>query len=165
MAGEPVPFELRQPGYLKALMEPASLDGYEPKWSGKDGYKFSWIPPWMDYWLFGPPVIRDSSPGVMAMIFGRTEHDKEWNPKPKGPLQMSFNNLCLIFMYILFMYVPFHGCSSEDSCHTTIHPPSRRWTWTASMVSCAHVTPAASARARSTVCQRRNRNSACSSAR
>ena len=32
MAGEPVPFELRQPGYLKALMEPASLDGYEPKW-------------------------------------------------------------------------------------------------------------------------------------
>lgn len=93
-------FQTRQPGYLRAIIDPSSLKGYKPKNKG--------LPLWLDYSLYGPPAVRDSSPGVMAMIFGRTEHDTEWNPKKKNVVLRSFNTLCLIAMYIFFMYLPYH---------------------------------------------------------
>jgi len=94
-------FRQQQPSYLRAMFQPSSLRGYQPKNKG--------IPAWLDYALYGPPVIRDSSPGVMAYIFGRTEHDKLWNPTKKGPHVRGVNILCLIAMYIFFLYVPYHA--------------------------------------------------------
>ena len=44
----------------------------------------------------------------MAMVFGRTEHDTVSNPKKKNTLTRAFNTLCLIFMYVLFIYYPYH---------------------------------------------------------
>lgn len=110
---------LNQPSYLGAMLSPKSLDGYKPKNAS--------IPKWLDFWLYGPPEIRSSDPSVnwycwlFAMVFGRTEHDATWNNKKhwqaklglrgapkKGAVLMSFNSACLIFMYILFLFVPFH---------------------------------------------------------
>ena len=93
-------FIYRQPGYIQAMLSPSSLRGYAAKYKG--------LPKWLDYWLFGPPVIRDSTPGGMAYIFGRSEHDKDWNPNGKGKATRGFNALFLICMYICFVYVPFH---------------------------------------------------------
>ena len=108
-------FLQRQPGYLQSILNPATLRGYAPKNKS--------IPLWLDYCLYGPPSIRDSDPTtsawcwLFAILFGRTEHDTEWNGKgwkvlrgspKKGPLLRGFNGLCLVFMYILFMYLPFH---------------------------------------------------------
>ena len=101
-----VPFSQRQPGYLQAALHPETLRGYVPKNTS--------IPAWLDYALYGPPAVRDSSPDtsivcwVFAVVFGRTEHDKQWNPKKKSALTQGFNSLCLVFMYILFMYLPWH---------------------------------------------------------
>ena len=67
-----------------------------------------WTPLWLDYAMFGPPLIRDSSPGFMAMIFGRTDYDTVWNPTKKGTLKRAFNSLCLIFFYFALMILPFH---------------------------------------------------------
>ena len=99
---EEVDFIYRQPGYLQAVFSPESLRGYEPKKMIKG------CPVWLDYWLFGPPVIRDSSPGGMAYIFGRTEYDTEWNKTKKGPLTRGFHMLVLLAAYVFFFYVPFH---------------------------------------------------------
>jgi len=93
-------FNRKQPGYIYAMLSPSSLKGY--------GAKHNNIPKFLDYWLFGPPAVRDSSPGGMALIFGRTDHDTNWNKKPKGTLVRAFNSLFLIAMYICFLYVPFH---------------------------------------------------------
>ena len=93
-------FATRQPGYLRAYFDPSTLRGYKAKNQG--------LPVWLDYWLYGPPAVRDSSPGVMAFIFGRTEHDTVYNPKKKNPIVRAFNALCLIAMYIFFCYLPFH---------------------------------------------------------
>ena len=91
-------FAIRQPSYVRAIFQPASLRGYRPKTKR--------LPLWLDYILYGPPVIRDSSPGSMAMVFGRTDHDTTWNRKPKGTLKRSFNGLALIAAYIFFFFVP-----------------------------------------------------------
>lgn len=110
---------LNQPGYFTAMISPKSLEGYKPKNKS--------IPKWLDFWCYGPPEIRSSDPSVnlycwlFAMIFGRTEHDTKWNNKnhwqakvglrgspKKGAVLQSFNTLCLIFMYIFFMVLPFH---------------------------------------------------------
>ena len=93
-----VPFSHRQPTYIRALLQPSSLRGYARKNKS--------LPAWFDYWLYGPPVIRDSSPGAMAYIFGRTEHDTNW--KKKSAIQRGINAAFLIAAYIFFLYVPFH---------------------------------------------------------
>jgi hypothetical protein len=98
---EEVEFIYRQPGYIRAVISPSTLRGYEPK-------KMFPCPLWLDYWLFGPPIIRDSSPGGMAMIFGRTEYDTEWNKTKKGPLVRGFNFLVLLAAYVFFLYIPYH---------------------------------------------------------
>lgn len=97
-------FARRQPSYFTAIMDPTSLRGYTHKQLA--GLK--WTPLWLDYAMFGPPLIRDSSPGWMAAIFGRTDHDTKWNPKKKGTLKRAWNSLCLIAIYIFLMYVPAH---------------------------------------------------------
>ena len=81
-----------------------ALRGYKHKQMA--GLK--WTPLWLDYAMFGPPLIRDSSPGFMAMIFGRTDYDTDWNPTKKGTLKRAFNSLCLIFFYFALMILPFH---------------------------------------------------------
>ena len=93
-----IPFAQRQPSYWRAILQPSSLDGYEAKQAN--------LPRWLDYALFGPPAVRDSSPGAMAYIFGRTEHDVKWNPKKKGPLTRGFNAIFLIASYIFFCVLP-----------------------------------------------------------
>ena len=93
-----VPFSHRQPTYIRALLQPSSLRGYARKNKS--------LPAWLDYSLYGPPVIRDSSPGAMAYIFGRTEHDTNW--KKKSAIQRGINAAFLIAAYIFFLYVPFH---------------------------------------------------------
>ena len=95
-----LPFEQRQPSSLRAILVPSSLDGYQAKTRS--------LPRWLDYVLFGPPAVRDSSPGSMAFIFGRTEHDAAWNPSPKGPVTRAFHAMFLSLAYLLFLIVPFH---------------------------------------------------------
>ena len=95
-----VDFVQRQPSYLRATFVPASLRGYKAK--------YPVLPRFLDYALFGPPVIRDSSPGGMAYVFGRTEHDTQWNKKPKGSLARGMHMLVLFSAYIFFLYAPVH---------------------------------------------------------
>eukprot|EP00322_Chrysochromulina_rotalis_P025702 CAMPEP_0115861174 /NCGR_PEP_ID=MMETSP0287-20121206/17518_1 /TAXON_ID=412157 /ORGANISM="Chrysochromulina rotalis, Strain UIO044" /LENGTH=155 /DNA_ID=CAMNT_0003315543 /DNA_START=30 /DNA_END=497 /DNA_ORIENTATION=- len=93
-------FNRKQPSYMRALFQPSCLRDYKPKNKS--------TPKWLDYWLYGPPAVRDSSPGGMAVIFGRTEHDKDYYPNGKSTLLRSFNGLFLICAYIFFLYVPYH---------------------------------------------------------
>ena len=64
------------------------------------------LPVWLDFFIYGPPAVRDSSPGMMALIFGRTDHDR--TTAKKTWLRRAFNMLCLVAMYIFFLYVPMH---------------------------------------------------------
>ena len=44
---ESVPFDDRQPSYLRAMIDPKSMIGYVPKNKS--------IPAWLDYICYGPP--------------------------------------------------------------------------------------------------------------
>ena len=98
-------FNAAQPSYISAILNPKVLADYKPKMKKFNGVP---IPKWLDYCCFGPPAVRDSSPGGMALIFGRTEHDTKYYPKGKGKALRAFNAIFLICMYICFLYVPFH---------------------------------------------------------
>lgn len=98
-------FNAAQPSYISAILNPKVLADYKPKMKKFKGVP---IPKWLDYCCFGPPAVRDSSPGGMALIFGRTEHDTKYYPKGKGKALRAFNAIFLICMYICFLYVPFH---------------------------------------------------------
>jgi len=112
-----VPFAQRQPGYLQAVYSPSSLRGYAPKNKG--------IPKWLDYWLYGPPIVRDSSPHAMAYVFGRTEHDKEWNKTPKGSVNRLFKSTFLILAYIFFFICSFGSIARTIAeYHKGVPPPA-----------------------------------------
>ena len=103
-------------------------EGYSPKVKA--------LPVWLDFLLFGPPAVRDSSPGMMALIFGRTEHDTINGNK--SVLRRFFNGLCILMMYFLVLYVPAHlvfmdgvaeywqSSPREVFCHATrpLHKPN-----------------------------------------
>ena len=85
----------RAPSKTKRLMS----GGYKPKTKS--------LPVWLDKFLYGPPAVRDSSPGIMAALFGRTEHDTTTYAKGKGPLQRGANGMLLILSYIAMLNIPF----------------------------------------------------------
>lgn len=99
-SSEQVDFVERQPSYIRAMLQPSSLEGYR--------VKYEHLPRFLDYALFGPPVIRDSSPGGMSYIFGRTEHDEQWNKQKKGAIVRSMHVVVLVAAYIFFLAVPAH---------------------------------------------------------
>lgn len=68
--------------------------------------KIKALPVWLDFMLFGPPAVRDSSPGMMAFIFGRTEHDTMNGSK--SCLRRFFNGACILILYFIVLYLPAH---------------------------------------------------------
>jgi hypothetical protein len=93
--------------------------------------KSATLPVWLDFMLFGPPAARDSAPGLMALIFGRTEHD---TTSRKSNTRRLFNAVCLVIMYSLVLFLPaqfvansvaqhWQGSSSSDkpsSCSSSL---------------------------------------------
>ena len=67
---------------------------------------------WLDRSLFGPPSVRDSTPGMMALVFGLSPHHPDYKKGLLGkfrasPVGKGFNALFLIVVYALILYLPF----------------------------------------------------------
>ena len=106
-------------GESLAQIQPATtLADYTPKTRS--------LPLWLDFLLYGPPVVRDSSPGVMAYIFGRTAHDTEWNKNKKGPVLRGFNMFVLACAYVIFLYLPYHAITVTGVLQKGLEAPACR---------------------------------------
>jgi len=69
------------------------------------------IGPWLDTALFGPPMVRDSTPGGMALIFGLSPHHPEYKKGVLGKFRSSsagrlVNAIFLILTYIFILTGP-----------------------------------------------------------
>ena len=79
---------------------------------------------WLDRSLFGPPSVRDSTPGMMALVFGLSPHHPDYKKGLLGmvrssPVGKAFNALFLIVVYVLILYLPFATIYQANRAYMT----------------------------------------------